>query len=90
MFTGVNFEKAIDYYRKGKEVIVLDRNSHGKNGESKYDTFSFDELFENLDFLVDMPAVENPEFKQEVHDMQDEAMCDDVKLPLPNKIWKTR
>ena len=25
MLTGVNFEKAIDYYKKGKEVIVLDR-----------------------------------------------------------------
>ena len=30
MFTGVNFEKAIDYYRNGKEVIVLDRASVGK------------------------------------------------------------
>lgn len=53
MFTGVNFEKAIDYYKKGKEVIVLDRNSLGKN----------------LDFLVDVPAVDNPEFTQAVQDM---------------------
>lgn len=30
MFTGIDFEKAIDYYRKGKEVIVLDRASVGK------------------------------------------------------------
>ena len=34
MFTGIDFEKAIDYYRKGKEVIVLDRASVGKNGKS--------------------------------------------------------
>ena len=53
MLTGVNFEKAIDYYKKGKEVIVLDRNSLGKN----------------LDFLVDVPAVPNPEFEQAVQDM---------------------
>ena len=46
-------KKAIDYYKKGKEVIVLDRNSLGKN----------------LDFLVDVPAVPNPEFEQAVQDM---------------------
>lgn len=69
MFTGVNFEKAIDYYKKGKEVIVLDRNTLGKNGKSGYDTFPFSELGENLDFLVDVPAVPNPEFEQAVQDM---------------------
>ena len=69
MFTGVNFEKAIDYYKKGKEVIVLDRNSLGKNGKSGYDTFPFSELGENLDFLVDVPAVPTPEFEQAVQDM---------------------
>ena len=69
MFTGVNFEKAIDYYKKGKEVIVLDRNSLGKNEKSGYDTFSFSELGKNLDFLVDVPAVDNPEFTQAVQDM---------------------
>lgn len=69
MFTGVNFEKAIDYYKKGKEVIVLDRNTLGKNGKSGYDTFPFSELGENLDFLVNVPAVPNPEFEQAVQDM---------------------
>lgn len=69
MLTGVNFEKVIDYYKKGKEVIVLDRNSLGKNGKSGYDTFPFSELGENLDFLVDVPAVPNQEFEQAVQDM---------------------
>lgn len=69
MLTGVNFEKAIDYYKKGKEVIVLDRNSLGKNEKSGYDTFSFSELGKNLDFLVDVPAVSNQEFEQAVQDM---------------------
>ena len=77
MFTGVNFEKAIDYYKKGKEVIVLDRNSLGKNGKSGYDTFPFSELGENLDFLVDVPAVPNPEFEQAVQEMV-EAGEDDI------------
>ena len=69
MFTGIDFEKAIDYYRKGKEVIVLDRASVGENGKSGYDTFPFEELFKDLDFLVDVPAVVNPDFEQAVQDM---------------------
>lgn len=69
MFTGIDFEKAIDYYRNGKEVIVLDRDSIGKNGKSGYDTFSFEELFKDLDFLVDVPAAVNPDFEQAVQEM---------------------
>lgn len=69
MFTGIDFEKAIDYYRKGKEVIVLDRASVGKNGKSGYDTFPFEELFKDLDFLVDVPAALNPDFEQAVQEM---------------------
>lgn len=69
MFTGIDFEKAIDYYRKGKEVIALDRASVGKNGKSGYDTFPFEELFKDLDFLVDVPAVVNPDFEQAVQEM---------------------
>lgn len=90
MFTGVNFEKAIDYYKKGKEVIVLDRNTLGKNGKSGYDTFPFSELGENLDFLVDVPAVPNPEFEQAVQDMvepdQNENDTEgDEQLPHPDQ-----
>ena len=90
MFTGVNFEKAIDYYKKGKEVIVLDRNSLGKNEKSGYDTFSFSELGKNLDFLVDVPAVPNPEFEQAVLDMvepdQNENDAErDEQLPPPDQ-----
>lgn len=89
MLTGVNFEKAIDYYKKGKEVIVLDRNSLGKNEKSGYDTFSFSELGKNLDFLVDVPAVPNPEFEQAVQDMvepdqnENDAEGDEPLPPRP-------
>ena len=90
MFTGVNFEKAIDNYKKGKEVIVFDRNSLGKNGKSGYDTFPFSELGENLDFLVDVPAVPNQEFEQAVQDMvepdQNENDTEgDEQLPPPDQ-----
>lgn len=90
MFTGIDFEKAIDYYRKGKEVIVLDRASVGKNGKSGYDTFPFEELFKDLDFLVDVPAVVNPDFEQAVQDMvepdQNENDAEgDEQLPPPDQ-----
>ena len=40
MFTGVSFEQAIDYWKKGREVIVIDRNSRAENGG--YDNFPFE------------------------------------------------
>ena len=67
MFTGVSFEQAIDYWKKGREVIVLDRNS--QNASGGYDNFPFEELFRNVELLADVPAVENPKFKQAVRDM---------------------
>ena len=67
MFTGVSFEQAIDYWKKGREVIVLDR--HSQNAFGGYDNFPFEELFRNVELLVDVPAVENPEFMQAVKDM---------------------
>lgn len=67
MLTGVNFEQAIDYWKKGREVIVIDRYS--KNESGGYDNFPFEELFRNVELLADVPAVENPEFKQAVADM---------------------
>ena len=67
MFTGVSFEQAIDYWKKGREVIVLDR--HSQNPSGGYDNFPFEELFRNVELLADVPAVENPEFKQAVTEM---------------------
>lgn len=62
MFTGVSTKQAIKYWLQGKEVVVLDRNS--KTETSKYDVFGIEELFENLEFLVDLAAVPNPEFEE--------------------------
>ena len=67
MFTGVSFEQAIDYWKKGREVIVLDR--HSQNASGGYDNFPFEELFRNVELLADVPAVENPEFRQAVKDI---------------------
>ncbi|MFR2490631.1 MAG: hypothetical protein ACLS9B_08755 [Coprococcus comes] len=98
MFTGIDFEKAIDYYRKGKEVIVLDRASVGKNGKSGYDTFPFEDIFKDLDFLVDVPAVANPDFEQAVQDMvepdqnENDAKGDEQLPPQTNRRrnWKKK
>lgn len=80
MFTGIDFEKAIDYYRDGKEVVVLDRASVGKNGKSGYDTFPFEEIFKDLDFLVDVPAVVNPDFEQAVQEMTEADQVDPEEI----------
>ena len=87
MFTGVNFEKAIDYWKKGREVIVIDRNSKKENGG--YDNFPFEDLFRNVELLADVPAVENPEFRQAVDEMvhdrgqkQEEPSKGEIAPPL--------
>lgn len=88
MFTGVSFEQAIDYWKKGREVIVLDR--HSQNASGGYDNFPFEELFRNVELLADVPAVENPEFKQVVTEMvqsgqkQEEPAEEKNGTPPPN------
>ena len=67
MFTGISLDQALRYWKDGKEVIVLDRTVKSPSGG--YETYSFDELFRNLELLADVPAVENPEFNQAVAEM---------------------
>ena len=84
MLTGVDFRQAIKYWTQGKEVIVLDRTV--KSPAGGYETYSFDELFRNLEFLVDVPAVEDPEFRQAVEDMVQESDPEneeDTETPPP-------
>ena len=67
MLTGVDFRQAIKYWTQGREVIVIDRSSlHASGG---YDNFPFEDLFKNVELLADVPAVEDPGFRQEVEDM---------------------
>ena len=89
MFTGVSLDQALKHWKKGKEVIVLDRTV--KSPAGGYETYSLDELFKNLELLVDVPAVENPEFKQAVRDMvqpgqkQEEAAERRKAVPPPRR-----
>lgn len=86
MLTGVDFRQAIKYWTQGREVIVLDRTV--KSPAGGYETYSFDELFRNLEFLVDVPAVEDPEFRQAVEDMVQESDLEneeDTETPPPSR-----
>ena len=89
MLTGVSLDQALRYWKNGKEVIVLDRTV--KSPAGGYETYSLDELFKNLELLADVPAVQNPEFKQAVEDMirpeekQEELTEEKSSTPPPSK-----
>lgn len=74
MFTGVDIDQAIKYWKKGKEVIVIDRTIRSQSGG--YETYSLESLFQNLELLADVPAVERPEFNQEVMGMIQNSVSD--------------
>ena len=79
MLTGVDFRQAIKYWTQGREVIVIDRSSlHASGG---YDNFPFEDLFRNVELLADVPAVEDPEFRQEVEDMIQESDSEGTETP---------
>ena len=58
MYTEISLKEALKYFMKGRKVLVL----------NEYDDKSISaERIE--DYLVDVPAVPNPEFEQAVQDM---------------------
>lgn len=75
MLTGVNFQQAIKYWTQGREVIVIDRSS--TNASGGYDNFPFKDLFQNLELLADVPAVENTDFSRAIADM----VCESDQKP---------
>lgn len=86
MLTSVDFRQAIKYWTQGREVIVIDRSSlHASGG---YDNFPFEDLFRNVELLADVPAVEDPEFRQAVEDMVQESDPEneeDTETPPPSR-----
>ena len=83
MFTGVDLDKAINFWKKGKEVLVLDRTV--KSSAGGYETYPLGELFRNLEFLADVPAVEDMAHGSD-RDAMDENKKDSVEgdiLPHP-------
>ena len=88
MLTGVDFRQAIKYWTQGREVIVIDRSSlHASGG---YDNFPFEDLFRNVELLADVPAVEDPEFRQKVEDMIQESDSEGTETPPPHGAGEER
>lgn len=66
MLTGVSKEKAIKALCNGKQVLVCDRSI--RNGKV-IPMVSLEDYLDGLDFLMDLPAVPNPDFEDAVHNM---------------------
>lgn len=79
MLTEVDWRTAIRHWQNGREVIVFDRSSRTESGG--YDNFPFEELFRNVKFLADVPAVKNPEFEAAVDQMIADLKPDEPKVP---------
>ena len=66
MLTERSRNKALEDFLKGRKVIVITVFDDGSIAADKLEDIL---MTEDVHYLVDVPAVENPEFKQAVADM---------------------
>lgn len=66
MLTERSRDKALEAFLKGRKVIVLSVYDDGSITSERLEDML---PTEDIHYLVDVPAVENPEFKQAVADM---------------------
>ncbi len=66
MLTERSRNKALEDFLKGRKVIVITVFNDGSIAADKLEDIL---MTEDVHYLVDVPAVENPEFKQAVSDM---------------------
>lgn len=66
MLTEKSRNKALEAFLKGRKVIVMTVFEDGSIAAEKLEDML---MTEDSHYLVDVPAVENPEFKQAVADM---------------------
>ncbi|HIZ74929.1 MAG TPA: hypothetical protein H9723_06780 [Candidatus Mediterraneibacter stercoravium] len=66
MLTEKTRNKALEAFVKGRKVIVMTVFEDGSIAAEKLEDIL---MTEDVHYLVDVPAVENPEFKQVVADM---------------------
>lgn len=66
MLTERSRNKALEAFLKGKKVIIMTVFDDGSIAAEKMEDILSDK---DVHYLVDVPAVENPEFKQAVADM---------------------
>ncbi len=67
MFTGVSMEKAVKAWQNGRDVRVLDRDAEDCAGNIPL--IPLGNLLKGYEFLVDVPGVDAPEFKETVEEM---------------------
>lgn len=65
MLQETNLEKALKQVQQGKRVLAATKKDNGR-----YMFRPLDEILSKFVFLVDVPAVENPEFKEAVEEMK--------------------
>ena len=70
MFIGVDREKAIRAWQKGRDVRVFDRDAEDCAGRVLL--IPLDNLLKGYEFLVDVPAVPDSEFEEAVDAMVSE------------------
>lgn len=87
MLTEKTRNKALEAFVKGRKVIVMTVFEDGSIAAEKLEDIL---MTEDVHYLVDVPAVENPEFKQAVADMvqsgqkQEESSEEKNSTPPPN------
>lgn len=84
MLTEMNLKEALKYFMKGRKVLVLNEYDDKSISAERIE----DCLPKEAKYLVDVPAVPNPEFEQAVQDMvepdQNENDTEgDEQLPPP-------
>lgn len=65
MLTEMSLKEALKYFMKGRKVLVLNEYDDKSISAERIE----DCLPKEAKYLVDVPAVPNPEFEQAVHDM---------------------
>lgn len=68
MLQEMKFEDAIKKYLKGRKVLALTDLSIDKDHQD-YELAPLEDVLARMRYLVDIPAVENPDFKEAVHQM---------------------
>ena len=85
MLTEMSLKEALKYFMKGRKVLVLNEYDDKSISAERIE----DCLPKEVKYLVDVPAVPNPEFEQAVQDMvepdqnENDAEGDEQPTPRP-------
>ena len=85
MYTEMSLKEALKYFMKGRKVLVLNEYDDKSIAAERIE----DCLPKEAKYLVDVPAVPNPEFEQAVQDMvepdqnENDAEGDEQPTPRP-------